>query len=319
MELELNRTHLTGYESILDTTVFREETQETIVSDSNPDILRLIDTQGSAFLQGKAVSDGRVVLTGTARLTVLYLPDGGTGPCRMEVNIPYSISVEDARIKAGCTAAVMPRISMADTRTMNPRKVVTRVEIAADVKVFSVRSEALCIGVEAEKGKLEQLTESHRITCVTAVQDKQVSFEEDLIIPVGRPAAEELISTRALLTCHDKKVIGNKLVLKGEAAVQMLYRPVNGGLDTADFNLPFSQIVEVTAVGDEGKCQVGIALAGAEFVLGADGRTVSASLSMLTQIIVWEERSVELLADAYSTCCQVKADRMTYDYLMPHG
>ena len=71
MELELNRTHLTGYETVLDTTVFQEETLETIVPDACPDILRLVDTQGKILLKSKAASDGRVTLTGTARMTVL--------------------------------------------------------------------------------------------------------------------------------------------------------------------------------------------------------------------------------------------------------
>ena len=314
MELELNRTHLTGYETVLDTTVFQEETLETIVPDACPDILRLVDTQGKILLKSKAASDGRVTLTGTARMTVLYLPDGEMGPCRLEVSIPISISVEDRQIKAGCLVTAVPRVSGADTRTVNPRKIVTRVEIAACVKVFAAGGATLCTGVNAVDGTVEQLVESHQPYCVSAVQEKQTSFEDDLNIPVGRPAAEELISSRVQLSCQESKIIGNKLIFKGEAAVQLLYRPAGGGLDAADFTLPFSQITEVIGVGENGTCSVEMGLTGAEFSLGGDGRTVSASLSMLAQVIVWEERVVELLADTYSTCCPVRTEQTSYDY-----
>ena len=319
MELELNRTHLTGYQNILDTTVFREETLEAIVSDANPDILRLVDTRGVAFLKGKTASDGRVALTGTARLAILYLPDGGTGLCRMEVNIPFHISLEDPGIKTGCMVTAVPRICSADTRTMNPRKVVTRVEIAVDVQVFSAHSQGLCTSVTAENGVIEQLKKTHQINCVTAVQDKQVSFENQLTIPTGRAAAEELVSNRVNLACHDQKIIGNKLILKGDATVQMLYRTVNGALDTADYTLPFSQILEVDSVATEGKCRVEMALSEAEFLLGSDGRTVSVSLSMLIQVIVREEREMELLADAYSTGCRTKIDYEVCEYQTMHA
>ena len=40
MELELERTEWNGYDTILDTTVCREETLEAIVPDACPDILR---------------------------------------------------------------------------------------------------------------------------------------------------------------------------------------------------------------------------------------------------------------------------------------
>lgn len=314
MELELNRTHLTGYETVLDTTVFQEETLETIVPDASPDILRLVDTQGKILLKGKAVADGRVTLTGTARLAVLYLPDGQAGPCRVEVNIPFSVSAEDRRLTSGCLVTAVPRVSGADTRTVNPRKIVTRVEIAICVKVFAAGGSTLCTGITAVGGTVEQLMESHQPTCVSALQEKQISFEDDLNIPAGRPAAEELINSRVELSCHESKIIGNKLIFKGEAAVQLLYRPAGGGMAAADFTLPFSQITEVVGVGEDGTCTVEMGLTGADFTLGGDGRTVSASLSMLAQAIVREERSVELLADTYSTCCPVRAEQVPYNY-----
>jgi len=314
MKLELNRTHLTGYETVLDTTVFREETLETIVPDANPDILRLVDTQGKVFLKSKEAMDGRVTLTGTARLTVLYQPEGGTGPCRLEVGIPFSVSAEDRRLTSGCMITAVARVAGADTRTINPRKVLTRVEVAVNVKAFRTETTVLCTGVHAEGGAAEEWKEVHRPCCVSAVQEKQVTFEDDLSIPAGRPAAEELICNRVELACHEAKLIGNKLIFKGDAIVRLLYRPVGGGMDAADFTLPFSQIAEVIGVGEDGRCTVDVGLTGAEFSLGSDGRTVSASLSMLAQIVVREEREIELLADTYSTCCPVKAERVPYAY-----
>lgn len=314
MKLELNRTHLTGYETVLDTTVFHEETLETIVPDANPDILRLIDTQGKVLLKSREASDGRVTLTGTARLTVLYRPEGGTGPCRLEFGIPFSLSAEDRRLTAGCTVMASARVAGADTRTINPRKILTRVEIAVRVRAFCANTTVLCTGVHTEDGTAEERREVHRPWCLCAVQEKQVSFEDDLSIPAGRPAAEELICDRVEPVCREAKLIGNKLIFKGDAAVRLLYRPVGGGMAAADFTLPVSQVAEVVGVGENGCAQVDISLNSAEFFLREDGRTVSASLSMLAQITVWEERELELLADTYSVCCPVKAERVPYTY-----
>ncbi len=314
MELELNRTHMTGYETVLDTTVFQEETLETIVPDACPDILRLVDTQGSIFLKNKLATDGRVTLTGTARLTVLYQPDGGTGPCHLDVGIPLQIAIEDSKIRSGCVISVIPRVVGADTRTINPRKILTRVEIAAQVKVLTSTSVALCAGIGAKDGTVEQLMESYRISCISAVQEKQISFEDDLSIPAGRPAANELVSSRVNTICRDTRIIGNKLILKGESIVQILYRSVEGELDAVDFTLPFSQIMEVTGVGEDAVADVDMCLSNADFRLNEDGRMISASLSMIAQTIVREERSVMLLADTYSTCCAMRTESVPFEY-----
>ncbi len=71
MELELNRTHVSGYDTVLDSTVFQEETLETIVPDANPDIQHLIDVQGTALLKSKAASDGRAALLGAPKRSLL--------------------------------------------------------------------------------------------------------------------------------------------------------------------------------------------------------------------------------------------------------
>ena len=79
MELELECTQLSGFETVLDTTVFHEETMEMIVPDACPDILRIVDTEGMACLRTKEAQEGRAEVSGTARAAVLYLPDGGEG------------------------------------------------------------------------------------------------------------------------------------------------------------------------------------------------------------------------------------------------
>ena len=90
MELELDRTQRSGYEAVLDTTVCREETLESIVPDACPDILRICDTEGVVCLRDKVLQDGRVELSGSVRAALLYLPDGEEGIRRMEVELPFS-------------------------------------------------------------------------------------------------------------------------------------------------------------------------------------------------------------------------------------
>lgn len=55
MELELDRTQRSGYEAVLDTTVCREETLESIVPDACPDILRICDTEGVGATRSRVI------------------------------------------------------------------------------------------------------------------------------------------------------------------------------------------------------------------------------------------------------------------------
>ena len=143
MELTLNRNCLSCYDTVLETTVFHEETMEMIVPDACPDILRIVDTAGMVCVKDKGTQEGRTEITGTARCSVLYLPDGESGLRRIEANIPFFCTADGPGVTPGCSVVAVPRVQRADTRVINPRKVVVRVNLAIDLRVYSKAENSL--------------------------------------------------------------------------------------------------------------------------------------------------------------------------------
>ena len=318
MELELNTTHLNCYDTVLDTTLFHEETLETIVPDACPDILRIVDCEAMVCLKGKEAQEGRAEISGSVRAAVLYLPDGAEGVRRMTVTIPFTCSAEALGIHAGCLVTAMPRVHSADARSLNPRKVLTRVDLAVEVSVFARQTESLCDGVTCPaEGGIQQLTETQNAYLVTAVEEKPFSFSDDVSISGTKPRVEELLKSRADIECSESKLIGNKLIFKGEVHLQLLYRDPSNTLCPASFDLPFSQIMEVSGVEEEADCALQVQLTGCECILndGNDGDSmISVALALLAQAVVREVRPVQLLSDVYSTVCGLHAERRTYTF-----
>mgnify|MGYP001117571203 CR=1 FL=1 len=323
MELELERTEWNGYETILDTTVCREETLEAIVPDACPDILRICDVEGTAYLAGKEAQEGRVELSGTVRAVLLYLPDGGQGVRRMEVTLPFTCTADAAAITPACLVTAVPRVQSADARLLNPRKVLVRASLAADIQVFRPAARQVCSGIaEGESAGVEQRSEQYDTCDVVCVQEKSFTFADDLTLSGGKPEAEELLKTRAYLRCGETKVIGNKLIFKGETFLQLLCRASDNTLFSAEFQLPFSQIMEVSGAGEESVCQVQVVLTDLDCTLDqGDGRTISVSMGLLAQAVVRDTRTLELLTDVYSTAYPLTAERKscTLRRLVEHG
>ena len=314
MEIELTRTQLACFDTILDTTVLHEETMEMIVPDACPDIQRLADTAGTVCLKSKEALEGRAEVSGTVRCAVLYLPDGECGMRRIEVNIPFFCTADAVGIKPNCTVIALPRVLTADTRAINPRKVLVRVNLAVSIRVFAPAATAICTGAEcAPNSGVEQLKECHKAYFVTCVQEKPFTFSDDLCISASRPAAAELLKCRAELCCTESKIIGNKLIFKGEANLRICYRALDEGICATDFELPFSQIMEVGGVEEEADCALDVLLTELTCTLGAgDGRTISVSMGLLAQAVIREERPLELLADIYCTRCDLSAELQPY-------
>src|SRR5699024_11635456 len=68
--------------------------------------------------------------------------------------------------------------------------------------------------------------------------------------------AVEVLRTQAKCTCTEARVIGTKLVFKGEAALQLLCRGEGGGLFAEEFHLPYSQIMDAGEESEEGLCHM---------------------------------------------------------------
>ena len=261
MELELERIGWNGYEAALETTVCQEETLESIVPDACPDVLRICETEGIVCLRDKVVQEGRLTLSGSVRASLLYLPDGGEGLRRMEVELPFTCPVEHPGLTPEWKVVAVPRVQGADARLLNPRKVLVRVSLAVWLQACAPVEEELCGGIQApEEAGIQQLVEPWEACSIVCLGEKPFTFSDEIALSGSKPEAEELLKSRVTLRCSESKVIGNKLIFKGESQLQFLYRSTAGALCTAEYELPFSQIMEVSGAGEESVCQVQVVL-----------------------------------------------------------
>ena len=303
MELELETQPLRGYETVLETTVFREETLESIVPDACPDIQRIVDTEARVELGSREAQEGRAEVSGTVRASVLYLPEDGGGVRKLEIALPFVCTAEGPGIRGGCTVTAVPRVVSAETRSLNPRKVLTRVEVAAEVQVLAPGQRQIACGAMSppELG-VEQLKQEEGTYGPVCTAEKPFPFADTLTIPASRPAAEELLCCRLSSECGEAKVIGSKLIFKGTVFLRLLYRAAGDEVCTAVFELPFSQIMEAPEAGEGCDVTIEVTPLSADCALaGGEGRELRAELELLAQAVLRARRPVTLLSDLYST------------------
>jgi len=164
--------------------------------------------------------------------------------------------------------------------------------------------------------------EEHQTHLVMAAQEKMFSYTDTLTLPAGNPDIMELLRFRADCTSQDAKVIGNKLLFKGEAKVEVLYRSHDGRPCTALFSLPFSQMMEVGDVGEDSTPELHIIFTNASCKRAdEEGRSVSVELELMAQSTLSKTQRLSVLTDLYSTEGDTVDTRKTYtmNSLMDHG
>jgi len=196
----------------------------------------------------------------------------------------------------------MPRLCGADTRAVNPRKVLVRAQGGVDLTVYAPRVQVITGSVAEDLAdQVEQLTERRELSVTPCVQEKPFSCGDDISLPAGKPPCAELLKYRVGLSRGESKLIGNKLIFKGAVTLSFLYRGEDDTLCTAGAELPFSQIMEVVGVGEEAQCNLTLTQTGGSCAVSReDPRTLSVEVDVLAQAVIRESRFVPVLADAYS-------------------
>ena len=167
MDLELKFQRLDYFETVVDTTLYQEETAESIVPDSCPDISRIVSVSGMPCLTERTVQEGRGEVAGQVRAVILYQPEGECCLRRIEVPISFRCSVSSAGINSHARMVAIPKLQALDARVLNPRKVLVRANLSICVQVYAPTSQELCCDVaNKEQYNLEQLSEQQIKMCI---------------------------------------------------------------------------------------------------------------------------------------------------------
>lgn len=300
MELELQRIDWSGFDAVLESTLYQEETLESIVPDTCPDLARVLETAATVCLTGREIAQGGLRLSGCVKLSALCLPEGEGMPRSLALTIPFAANVQNPRILSRGKVTAAPRLCAADVTIVNPRKVLGRVNLALDLQVYCPSDSPLCGDCEGpQEVGVQQRRREERLWSVTAVQEKVFSFQDILSLPASLPAPAEVLLCRLEPRCTEGRVIGSRIILKGAARLQALFRSGEGELFSHRFELPFSQILESGGAGEEGEVLTQLCVR--DLSCAVDSGGVSVSLELLAQAAVGQRRPVEYIADLYGT------------------
>ena len=307
MDLEWKKSALDAFAIGAEQAVTQEETAETVVPDYCPDIARIIDAEGRAFLHRREVSGGRAEVSGVVRLTLLYVPDGEGGIRSLALSLPFTAQAEGMG-EAVCLLAEAGVESL-ETRLLNPRKVFTRCRLT--VRVSPCRPAPLQfssdVSAPPELG-LEKRQECRKTTLLTRVAEKDFTFSDTWGLSAGREGAAEILAGRCTPLVGDCKLLGGKLLVKGAFSLSVLYRTAGGKCCSAAGELPFSQILELGGEEPEAAAEVRLQLSGCDIQLAAgegEGRSLSVTLSLHAVALLRREVELTLLRDLYSTAYEL--------------
>lgn len=312
MDYKLNRETLTMNEIIFDGCQEQPVDLDFSLPDYCPDIQRILKCQVYPCITNKNVLGDRLELEGNATIRVLYLDSGGMSVRCCESTNPFSASITMKQAADNALIYTKTRVEYINCRATSPRRLDIHGAFSVCAKVIS------CVGNEIvsdidEQG-IQQKKDSMTASRVTGFCQQQFSVAEVLEIGEGKPAAETIVRSSATVTVEDFKVVANKIIVKGEIILKLLYSSSidEAALEAMEYAIPYSQMLDCDGITEDSTCDIKVNIVSYNIQIRNDSSgenmLFETEFKLCANVIAYQDKEITVVTDAYSTDYEIQMD-----------
>lgn len=315
MELQFRETALRCLRQSAADTKSAEQTLELRLPENMPPIGRVLGAWGQPLLRSKDWRGDHAALSGGVMVRALYESEDGTGVHCVEGWIPFSLRWELKDSRRDGQLMVSCLLRSVDARQVGAEKLLLRASVSAMAQALEEESYPVW---QAETVPEEvQLLREERQLCVAAeAGERALRLEEELVLPPGQMDMSQLMFCQLSPAFVEKKLVGDKLLLRGTAALHAVYMGVDGMLHAYETELPISQFGELEReYGPDAELWVEPAVTDLELERLDDGR-LRLKADILGQYVVYDRPVITMVRDAYAPGRTVELQRQ--QVMVPH-
>lgn len=296
MELQFEKRELSCLVQAARSVKDQELTQEIRLTESMPDVGRVLAGWGQVILRGKEWQGSHIAASGGVMAWILYAPEDGTAPRVVDAWIPFQMKWDGVEAEREGPMRMMPLLRFVDGRNLSARKILVRAGLSCLAEGLS-ECRAEVFSPPEVPADVELLRRSYPVRLPREAGEKTFTLEQTLE-PGGIPV-QEILSYTIQPELSEAKVSGDKVVLRGMGKFHLVYCCREGRIRTRNFEIPFSQLGELEkAYESDAQADVLMAVTGLE--LDMEEENLALKCSMVAQYLISDRTMLELVEDAYS-------------------
>ena len=276
-----------------------ELTQEVRLSDGMPDIGRVLTSWGQIILRSKEWQSDLVTVSGGIMVWVLYVPEDGTPVRCVDTWVPFQLKWETNEPHSEGAVRAYPLLRYVDGRGVSPRKMMIRASVGAMGEAWSLRQLQVYHPTEVPQD-VQLLKHTYPIRLPVEISEKTFLLDDDLQMPAGAVQPERLLAYTIAPQLQEKRISGDKLVVRGAGKLHVLYRCSEGKIHAADLEIPISQYAQLEKIYDsDANADVMMGITSLELIQN-DGQQLRIKCTMAAQYLISDRYLIDVVEDAYS-------------------
>lgn len=315
MSIELTRTDIGMTEMLYDN--FAEQGIDCDISlpDYCPDIMRILRCSVTNSITNSKISGDRATVDGNAKIRIVYADDKNGIYC-YEQDYPFSKYAELSDSYDGAVLCTSAKTEYANCRAVSKKRIDIHGVVSIRFRIFGIKRDSVITDAEGDGIQLKR----NRVTTDNAVAVVMKKFQLSQTEEADGGEIGKIFYACASPILTETKIIKGKILLKGEAVLKVMYCSGNKENESVcvNYNLPFSEIVDIENIDDSCKVSVNFNVdqVQAEPKTDNDGEYKYLNLGCDICAVVTAYKSEELcvIADAYSTQKEIDAKYKTTSF-----
>lgn len=313
MEYVLTKEEFNICEPIFDGSCEQPVDLDFSLPDYCPDIEKILKCRVCPSITSKSLSSERLDIDGVASIKVLYLDSQKHAIRCCEHTAPFSCSFSLKGDATNAVAITSTKAEYLNCRALTPRRL--DIHGAFSVTALVLSSSAQEVASKAEGDDIEQRNSEMLISSLRSLFQQQFTIGETLDIGQNRPAPQSILRSELISSVIDCKPIADKLMLKGEAVLKLVYVTdlETGELDSIEFNIPINEMIDANGADDTCTCDVSLETMSFDASLRSDfddsSSLINFEAKLCATVSVYCDNTVQIIDDAYSRAYELD---MTY-------
>lgn len=314
MEISIEKKITKRLECVFCGNSLHEENTEMIVPDHSPDIMRIVKGSADAFLRDKSARDGKIDVGGNIKGAVLYIAEGEKKVRKLDVLIPFAYVIDAPGVNDLSKIKANIFLRSFDVREINPRKISVRANVELSVCAYGEREVSLCRDIP-DGDEYGICTKKSTVSMYhpQAFREKGFTVSDDIELSSAESGMNGILTSSANLKVSDTKIIGNKTIMKGNAYISYVYENEDGSVGCGEYELPFSQIIDIEGLNEENDIKISLCVTGFElepqYDAAGKAHYMTASIAADASVLVLTSETAAIVDDVYSTKSDIDVRR----------
>ena len=303
MELQFHKSMCSCLNPVTCDVRSQEQTQEVKLSDGMPDIGRVLASWGQCLLRSKEWRGSGMSVSGGVMTWTLYAPEDGSDPVCVEAWVPFHMKWDFPETQRDGVMRTVCALRSVDARSLSARRLLVRANASVWAEALEpVEREIMTDGdVPVD---IQLLKQTYPLRIPREAGEKTFMLEEEMPLSSSGHTPEKLISYQLQPEILEKKVMGERIVFRGNAALHLVFWSDDGKIHSCDLEIPFSQLAELEQeYGSDCELDILPAVTSLELELGEEKILLKCGIA--AQFLVRDREMVALVQDAYSPRRQV--------------